>query len=273
MTTNLMANNSVDVPSREPVVPRQYLLPFALVTSLFALWGFANDLTNPMVKAFQQIFLISTKQSSLVQTAFYGGYATMAIPAALVIRKVSFKAGIIIGLALYAGGALLFIPASLNMQFPLFLIALYILTFGLAFLETSANPYILSMGPEATATRRLNLAQAFNPLGSIVGMFVASMLVLPSLGVSEFREQQIQSHPEYAEMLPGEVDSQVTASLESYKKTNPAEHGDMQAKDLGIVRLPYVAIALIVLAVLVLFAVTKMPHTGIRRSRSTSPRC
>jgi FHS family L-fucose permease-like MFS transporter len=263
ITTNLMATASLEVASSDnPVVPRQYVLPFALVTSLFALWGFANDVTNPMVKAFQQIFLISTKQSSLVQTAFYGGYATMAIPAALVIRKVSFKAGIIVGLALYAAGALLFIPASLNMQFWLFLVALYILTFGLAFLETSANPYILSMGPEQTATRRLNLAQAFNPLGSIVGMFVASMLVLPSLGVSQFRAQQISSHPEYAQMLPSEVDAQVNASLRSFSETNPTEHGRMQAEDLRIVRVPYVVIALVVLAVLVMFAVTKMPHTG-----------
>jgi MFS transporter, FHS family, L-fucose permease len=245
-----------------PVVPREFLLPFALVTSLFALWGFANDVTNPLVKAFQEIFLISTKQSSLVQTAFYGGYATMAIPAALVIRKVSFKAGIIVGLALYATGALLFIPASVNMEFRLFLVALYILTFGLAFLETSANPYILSMGPESTATRRLNLAQAFNPLGSITGMFVASTLVLPSLGVSTFRADEIKAHPEYAELLPAQVDANVTNALKSFSVSDPSAHSDMEAADLRIIRVPYVVIAIVVTAVLVLFVATKMPNTG-----------
>jgi FHS family L-fucose permease-like MFS transporter len=172
------------------VVPLDVLLPFCLVTTLFALWGFANDVTNPLVRAFREIFLISNEQSSLVQTAFYGGYATMAIPAAIFIRRYSYKAGILVGLALYATGALLFIPASMMMEFRIFLIALYVLTFGLAFLETTANPYILAMGPESTATRRLNFAQAFNPMGSLIGMVVASQIVLASLGVQEFRKVQ-----------------------------------------------------------------------------------
>jgi MFS transporter, FHS family, L-fucose permease len=251
-----------DIPHDVPVVPRQYLLPFALVTTLFALWGFANDVTNPLVKAFQEIFQISATQSSLVQTAFYGGYATMAIPAALAIRLISFKAGIIIGLALYAIGALMFIPASINMEFWLFLAALYVLTFGLAFLETSANPYILSMGPEETATRRLNFAQAFNPLGSITGMLVASMLVLPNLNISEFRANEIAAHPEYADMLPSEVDARVTAALKEFSETNPSTHATMQAEDLRTIRVPYVVIALVVLGVMALFLGTKMPNTG-----------
>ena len=166
------------------LLPPGMLLPFILVTTLFALWGFANDVTNPLVRAFKEIFLISNRESSLVQTAFYGGYATMALPAAIFIRRFSYKSGILVGLALYATGALLFIPASMSMQFWLFLLALYILTFGLAFLETTANPYILSMGDERTATRRLNFAQAFNPIGSLIGMVVASNLILASLGVS-----------------------------------------------------------------------------------------
>ena len=155
--------NSYESDGTDKVVPSKYLFPFILVTSLFALWGFANDITNPLVKAFKDIFQIDNAQSSWVQMAFYGGYATMAIPAALVLRKLSYKWGIVIGLLLYATGALLFIPASNYMQFNLFLIALYVLTFGLAFLETAANPYILSMGSPETATQRLNLAQAFNP--------------------------------------------------------------------------------------------------------------
>ncbi|MEX0331864.1 MAG: L-fucose:H+ symporter permease [Puniceicoccaceae bacterium] len=244
------------------VVQPQYLYPFILVTSLFALWGFANDVTNPLVRAFKEIFLISNAQSSLVQWAFYGGYATMAIPAALVIRKLSFKSGIIIGLILYAAGALLTIPAASLMQFNIFLIGFYVLTFGLAFLETSANPYILSMGSPETATRRLNLAQAFNPMGSLTGMLVASMLILPNLDVADFRQAQWDNHPEYQEMLPSEVDGLINTALETFAETSPQTHQAMVAHDLSVVKIPYVVIAMVVTGVLLLFIVSKMPDTG-----------
>lgn len=247
---------------KDKVVQPQFLYPFILVTSLFALWGFANDITNPLVRAFKEIFLISNAQSSLVQWAFYGGYATMAIPAALVIRKVSFKSGILIGLTLYAIGALLTIPAASMMQFNIFLVGFYILTFGLAFLETSANPYILSMGSPETATRRLNLAQAFNPIGSLTGMVVASMFILPNLQVAEFREAEKAAHPEYAEMLPSQVDGLITESLEAFAKGDVEAHTAMMAHDLSVVKVPYVIIALVVLGVLALFVVSKMPDTG-----------
>ena len=149
------------------------LIPFILITSCFALWGFANDITNPMVKAFSKIFRMSVTQGALVQVAFYGGYFAMAFPAAIFIRRYSYKAGVLMGLGLYAVGALLFWPAKEIGIYEFFLIAYFILTCGLSFLETSCNPYILSMGSEATATRRLNMAQCFNPCGSILGMFVA----------------------------------------------------------------------------------------------------
>ncbi len=169
-----------------PVVPGAMLLPFILVTILFPLWGFANDITNPMVAAFKNILLLTNFESSLVQSAFYGGYALMAIPAAIFIKKFSYKKGILLGLALYAAGCLLFIPSGRSLAFAPFLLAYLIMTCGLSFLETTANPYILSMGHESTATRRLNLAQAFNPMGSIIGMFVASMVILTNLnGTSE----------------------------------------------------------------------------------------
>lgn len=164
-----------------PVVPRAKLLPFILITILFPLWGFANDITNPMVAAFKNILLLTNFESSLVQAAFYGGYALMAIPAAIFIKKFSYKSGILIGLALYSLGCLLFIPSGWSLTFAPFLAAYLIMTCGLSFLETTANPYILSMGDESTATRRLNLAQAFNPMGSILGMFVASMFILINL--------------------------------------------------------------------------------------------
>ncbi|MEW4561821.1 L-fucose:H+ symporter permease [Bremerella sp. JC770] len=257
----------IDQPSTPQVVPRQYVYPFILVTTLFALWGFANDITNPLVRAFKEIFLISNAQSSLVQWAFYGGYATMAIPAALVIRKVSYKSGILIGLALYAVGALLTIPAAMMMDFNIFLVGFYVLTFGLAFLETTANPYILSMGPSETATQRLNLAQAFNPVGSLVGMVVASMLILPSLQVSEFREEHKSVHPEYATMLPSEVDGLLTRAMEDYAANEPEAHQALVAHDLGIVNAPYIVIAIVVLAVFVVFLVSKLPDTGHEEER------
>ena len=258
-----MTENNQDIPVKKPaVVPADFIRPFIMVTVLFALWGFANDITNPLVKAFKDIFQISNSQSSWVQMAFYGGYATMAIPAALVLRKLSYKWGIMIGLTLYAVGALLFIPASLMMQFNMFLVALYILTFGLAFLETSANPYILSMGPPETATQRLNLAQAFNPLGSLTGMMIASTFILPNLSTEAFRSAEREAHPEYVNMLPSEVDGLLNESLSTFSTTQTEKFAAMQQADLGIVRLPYVVIAVIVLLVLALFAVSKMPNTG-----------
>jgi len=163
------------------VVPTHLVKTFIMITVCFALWGFANDITNPMVAAFKNILLISNFESSLVQAAFYGGYALMAIPAAIFIKRFSYKRGIQIGLGLYAIGCLLFIPSGWAMTFAPFLLAYLIMTCGLSFLETTANPYILSMGDESTATRRLNLAQAFNPMGSITGMFVASMCILVNL--------------------------------------------------------------------------------------------
>jgi FHS family L-fucose permease-like MFS transporter len=255
--------SDADVDGRsQAVVPAQYLYPFILVTTLFALWGFANDITNPLVRAFKEIFLISNAQSSLVQWAFYGGYATMAIPAALVIRKVSYKSGIIIGLLLYAIGALLTIPASMMMDFNIFLVGFYVLTFGLAFLETTANPYILSMGPKETATQRLNLAQAFNPIGSLTGMVAASMFILPSLQVAEFREAEQAAHPEYATMLPSEVDGLITTAMETHAETQPESHQAMMAHDLDVVKTPYVVIAMIVAAVLLIFVASELPDTG-----------
>lgn len=253
---------STDQTDTSSVVPRRFLVPFAMVTSLFALWGFANDVTNPMVRSFEDVFRLSATQSSLVQQAFYYGYAIMAIPAALVIRKTSFKTGIVVGLSLYAGGALLFWPASQIMQFNLFLLSFLIITFGLSFLETAANPYILSMGSQESATRRLNLAQAFNPMGSLAGMFVAGNLVLPFLWTNEFRGEQVEAHPEYKTMLPAEVEDRVQDSIDEYIDANPDAHKEHLSHDLGIIRLPYLVIGTVVAALLVAFIVSKMPDTG-----------
>jgi len=222
------------------LVEKRYLLPFIIVTSLFALWGFANDITNPMVAAFKTLMEISTAKAALVQFAFYGGYATMAIPAALFVRKYSYKKGILVGLALYAIGALMFYPAAQFEMFGFFLASYYILTFGLAFLETTANPYILSMGDEATSTRRLNLAQAFNPMGSLLGMFVASNIILSSL----------------------DSDKRDAAGNLIFDSLSTLEKAAVRTHDLAIIRDPYVALGLVVLVMVIVFLVAKMPNTG-----------
>ena len=218
--------------NKEILVERKYLVTFILVTTLFALWGFANDITNPMVAAFQTVMEISAAKASMVQFAFYGGYATMAIPAALFVRRYSYKKGILLGLALYAIGAFLFIPAAEFQEFSYFCISLYILTFGLAFLETTANPFILSLGDPKTATRRLNLSQAFNPMGSLCGMFVASNIVLASL----------------------ESDS---PSVREVGFSNLAETAKdaIRLHDLAVIRNPYVILGCIVVLMFVIIAV------------------
>ena len=214
------------------VVERKHLLTFILITSLFALWGFANDITNPMVAAFQTIMELSAAKASLVQFAFYGGYATMAIPAALFAKRYSYKKGILLGLILYAIGAFMFIPAANQQQFGFFCVSLYILTFGLAFLETTANPYILSLGSKDTSTRRLNLAQAFNPIGSLLGMFIASRIVLAKL-----------------ESDTAEVREIGFSNLDEVTKLAIREH------DLDIIRNPYVALGCVVLLVFIIIAI------------------
>jgi MFS transporter, FHS family, L-fucose permease len=221
-----------------PVLPPHLVLPFILVTSLFALWGFANDITNPMVAAFKNILLISNFESSLVQAAFYGGYCLMAIPAALFIKRFSYKSGILSGLALYATGCLLFIPSGHLMAFWAFLLAYFVMTCGLSFLETSANPYILSMGDPATATRRLNFAQAFNPLGSLGGMFTAKALILANLNVANETERQ------------------------ALRAADPAAFTEMQKSDLSVIIGPYAVLGLVVLVVGVIFTLARLPKTS-----------
>lgn len=221
--------------SKTPLVPRKLIFPFILVTTLFFAWGFANDITNPMVKAFSKIFQMSVTDGALVQLAFYGGYFVMAFPAALFIRKYSYKAGILLGLTLYGAGALLFIPASITGYYYPFLIAYFILTCGLSFLETSSNPYILSMGDESTATRRLNLAQAFNPIGSLLGMFAAMVFI-------------------QARMNPMSTAERAQLSMEEFEAVKQA--------DLQVLIGPYVVVGLAVLALCLIMRFTPMPKNA-----------
>ncbi|WP_371186032.1 L-fucose:H+ symporter permease [Thalassotalea maritima] len=244
-----------------PVLQRDMIIPFILVASLFPLWGLANDITNPLVKAFKDVFLISNAQSSLVQFAFYLGYGVMAIPAAIFIRNYSYKSGVLLGLALYSTGAFLFVPASIYMEFNYFLVALCILTCGLAMLETTANPYILSMGPTETATKRLNLAQAFNPIGSLTGMLIASTLILNKLKVEEFRATEKASNPEYENLLPSVVDGKLSEALAKFALDEPTKHQAMQLADLITIRTPYLIISIVVAVLFCIFLFIKLPKT------------
>lgn len=209
-----------------------YILPFILITSCFALWGFANDITNPMVKAFSKIFRMSVTDGALVQVVFYGGYFAMAFPAAIFIRKYSYKAGILLGLGLYALGAFLFLPAKMTGSYYPFLLAYFILTCGLSFLETSANPYILSMGSEETSTRRLNLAQAFNPMGSLIGMWVAMNFIQAKLNPLDTEARALLSDTEF----------------EAIKQS-----------DLTVLIIPYVIIGVVITIMFLLIRFSPMP--------------
>lgn len=212
-----------------------YLLPFILITMCFALWGFANDITNPMVKAFSKIFRMSVTDGALVQVAFYGGYFAMAFPAAMFIRKYSYKAGVLMGLGLYAIGELSFFPAKLTGDYHPFLLAYFIMTCGLSFLETSCNPYILSMGTEETATRRLNLAQAFNPIGSLMGMYVAMNFIQNKLNPMDTAERA---------------------------QLGQAEFEAIRDSDLSVLIAPYLTVGIVILMMFVVIMVARMPKNA-----------
>ena len=231
-----MAEVSVQ-PAHHRVVQPHFVFPFVLTTTLFALWGFANDITNPMVAAFKNILLISNFESSLVQFAFYGGYCVMAIPAAIFIKRFSYQAGLILGLALYATGCLLFIPSGWMMAFWAFLLAYFIMTCGLSFLETSSNPYILSLGSEETSTCRLNFAQAFNPMGSLTGMLIAKNCILQKL------------------------DPMTEEARRALLASDPAKFKAIADHDLGVIIGPYALLGLVVLVMMVIFIIAKLPRS------------
>ncbi|MCH2208013.1 MAG: L-fucose:H+ symporter permease [Lentisphaerales bacterium] len=225
------------VSKTEKTIP--YLIPFALITACFALWGFANDITNPLVKSFEKIFLTSTFDATLVQAAFYGGYGVMAIPAALFIRKYSYKSGVLMGLGLFSLGCFLFLPASHFGTFYPFLGVYFIITCGLSFLETTCNPYILSMGPQETATQRLNLAQAFNPIGSLMGMFIAMNFIT-------------------AKMSPMAADER--------RKLNSQGFEVLKQSDLGILSTPYVLCGAVILLMFIIISMYKMPDNKVEET-------
>lgn len=231
---------------KKTIVSKELLFPFIIITSLFALWGIANDLTNPMVSAFKKVMPeLSNTQASLVQFAFYFGYFFMALPAALFIRKYTYKSGIILGLLLYATGAFLFYPAAAYQDFNFFLISLWVITCGLAFLETTSNPLILFLGDKETATQRLNLAQSFNPIGSLSGMIMAQVFVISALRSDDY-------------------------TTEAYNALSSNEIASIRENDLGVISVPYIGLGVLVLIILGIIIATKMPVTAEEDKMSLS---
>ncbi|WP_161890450.1 L-fucose:H+ symporter permease [Pontibacter russatus] len=209
--------------------------PFLLITSLFFLWGLANNMTDTLLAAFKRIMSMSDFQTSWIQLAFYGAYFCLALPAAILIKKYTYKTGILVGLGLFILGSLLFYPASITMTYSHFLIALYVLAGGLSILETAANPYIVAMGPEETGTRRLNLAQSFNPIGSITGVLLSKVFILSQLNQS---------------------------SAEERTAMNPEQLAAMQSEELAAVMGPYVGVALFLVLIWLAVKFTDMPKAS-----------
>src|SRR3982751_19695 len=183
MATGSVASTSAKAPRQHKpgLVYPGLTIPFVLLVTCFAAWGSAANLTDVLVGVFRHIFSMSNFQSALVQFAYYGAYFSLAIPAALINKRYGYKTGVLTGLGLATVGGLLFIPASMLLQYGFFLIALFVLASGLSILETSANPFVIAMGPEGSATQRLNLAQAFNPVGANIGVLLGAVVILPQI--------------------------------------------------------------------------------------------
>lgn len=222
------------------VAPGQ-VVAFALITSLFFAWGLAANMTDTLLAAFKRILSLSDFQTTFVQYAFFGAYFCFAIPASMTVKRFGYKAGILVGLGLYIAGALLFYPASLSLKYDPFLIALYILAAGLSFLETSANPYIYSLGPDRTATQRLNFAQAFNPVGSITGALLAQFFILNQLHHADASER--------AAMGPDALAA-------------------LQQAELSAVMGPYVGVALVLAGIFATIALRRMPVAGLDQTHA-----
>ena len=219
------------------LVPRHILWPFVLLTSLFAWWGLANNMTDTLLAAFKRIMSMSDSQTALIQVVFYGaGYGLLALPAAIFIKKYTYKSGVLLGLGMYSLGALLFFPAKLTANYTYFLAALWILSGGLSILETAANPYIIAMGPEETGTRRLNFAQSFNPMGSIMGVILSKLFILSHLN---------------------------SASADERAAMSPEQLQTIQTGELNAVTMTYVTVGLILVVTWILIAVNKsMPRAS-----------
>lgn len=200
--------NTRPVPGKRdltPVVPRKFRSVFFMLVSCFALWGLLNNMTDNLVPAFQQIFTIPPEKAGLIQVAFYGAYAVLAIFASILAEEFSYRVGVLLGLGIYIIGALCYIPACITQSFELYFIAIFVVASGCSLMETTCNPYVLSLGPASTGVRRLNFAQAFNPIGSILGIVLAQQLILSNLNPASTAERQA--------MEPGQLKEIVSAEL------------------------------------------------------------
>ena len=172
-----------------PVVPKKYLAVFVMLTSCFALWGLLNNMTDNLVPSFQKIFMTSQSTAGFVQISFYGAYSVIAIFASLLIQKAGYRVGVLFGLGVYVIGALLYVPACVLQSFWTYIVGIFVVAGGCAVLETTCNPYVLALGDESTAVRRLNFAQMFNPLGSLAGIVLAQQLILSNLSPATTEER------------------------------------------------------------------------------------
>ncbi|HZG90958.1 MAG TPA: L-fucose:H+ symporter permease [Pseudonocardia sp.] len=236
------STGSATRPGKAPLVRPGLAVPFVLLVLCFAAWGAAANLTDVLVGVFRSIFDMSNFQSSLVQFAYYGAYFALAIPAALITKRFGYKAGVLVGLGLAAGGGLLFIPASQLLVYEFFLIALFVLAAGLSILETSANPFVIAMGDEQSATQRLNLAQAFNPVGANIGVLLGAVLILPALT------------PEPAKTI-----------------MSPEQLRQSQEQDLSLVLGPYLGIAAVLVVIWLLIAFRRMDVDQVRAEEVALP--
>ncbi|MBQ7819728.1 MAG: L-fucose:H+ symporter permease [Bacteroidales bacterium] len=215
------------------VVEKAVLAPFIMLVSCFVLWGLLNNMTDNLVPAFGKIFMMSAVDSSYVQIAFYGAYAVLAIPAAIIIKKFSYRVGVLVGLGLYIVGALGYIPSAMIQSYDMFLVSIFVLACGLSVLETTCNPYVISLGAKETSIQRLNFAQAFNPLGSLTGIFLAKYLILANLNPATYDERIV--------MEPSALDA-------------------IQNNELLWVCVPYVGLVAIALIIWVFFYFFKRPE-------------
>ncbi len=194
--------------TKEKLVAPGNLIPFILITSLFFLWGLANNMTDTLLAAFKRIMSMTDARTSLIQISCYGlGYFIFALPGAIYIKRYSYKSGVLLGLALYITGCLMFFPAKLTGNYYHFLGALWILFGGLSVLETASNPYIIAMGDESTGTRRLNLAQSFNPLGSISGVIISQIFILSELNRASATERAAMTAAQLQDIQKGELNA------------------------------------------------------------------
>ncbi len=202
---NASTEPNAEQSSSAPMLPRQGRVAFFLVTGLFFLWAIPNNLNDVLIRQFMKSFEINRLEAGLVQWAFYFGYFLLAIPAALVMRRFGYKTGLLTGLILYATGTFLFYPASIERSYPLFLLALFVIASGLGFLETGSNPLIAQLGDPATAVRRLNFSQAFNPLGSIVGVLIGTVFIFSGIEPSAGEIAHMKSQGTYDTFLQHET--------------------------------------------------------------------